>query len=369
MVKRLLYLNGLAVLGVILYHSSAWGYISMFWWTDHYRPVAVPNFAQLGGLTYFVLRFIEGAIIFAIPSFLFVSGFFVSVATGRSQSTVSWKVVLTRIKTLAIPFLIWSILVLLFQLLQGQKYTLGGAVSAVLTGQIYPPYYYVPVLIELYLLSPFLVPLAKKRWELLLVVAGGVQLIVLLLRYPEILGLNIPLLEPFYFLTTGWLFPGYLFWFCFGIVFGFHLPQFKQTIVRFKWVSLAGIFVFFILGMAEWESLLRLSGQPWIGPQETLVDNLYAGAFILSFLAFESFIPPFSSQLANIGGKSYGIYLVHAPVLEFTARVIYHIAPILLATQLILQPILWVVGLGVPLVMMEIVDRSSARKFYGYLFG
>jgi hypothetical protein len=47
MIKRMLYLNGLAVLTVILYHSSAWGFIGMFFWTDRYRPVSVPNFDQL----------------------------------------------------------------------------------------------------------------------------------------------------------------------------------------------------------------------------------------------------------------------------------------------------------------------------------
>jgi peptidoglycan/LPS O-acetylase OafA/YrhL len=79
---------------------------------------------------------------------------------------------------------------------------------------------------------------------------------------------------------------------------------------------------------------------------------------------------PFSSQVSQIGIKSYGIYLIHALFLELVARGIYRIAPQLLANQMLLFLLLCAVGLGAPLLMMRIVDRiQPLRKFYGYLFG
>jgi hypothetical protein len=97
---------------VILYHASAWGFIAMFFWTDRYRPVTVPNFDMLGGATYFSLRAIEQLIIYGIPTFMFVSGFFIAISTGRSQKAVPWRLVYERIKNLAIPFVLWSLIIL-----------------------------------------------------------------------------------------------------------------------------------------------------------------------------------------------------------------------------------------------------------------
>jgi len=46
----------------------------MFWWTDRYLPVSVPNFDQFGGPSYYFYRVLEQLVIFMIPAFFFVSG-------------------------------------------------------------------------------------------------------------------------------------------------------------------------------------------------------------------------------------------------------------------------------------------------------
>ena len=119
MVRRLLLLNGLAVLGAVINHSSGWGFTAMFWWTDRYMDVSVPDFAQIGSLSYYVLRAMEQLIMFSIPSFLFVSGFFMAFATGRNRDTVEWSVVGSRIRTLLIPYLLWSVALFVWKGLDG----------------------------------------------------------------------------------------------------------------------------------------------------------------------------------------------------------------------------------------------------------
>jgi peptidoglycan/LPS O-acetylase OafA/YrhL len=369
MVRRLLYLNGLAVLGVILYHASAWGFIAMFWWTDRYRSVSVPNFDQLGSISYFGLRMVEQLIIFSIPSFLFVSGFFISIATGKYQETIGWNVIFARIKTLVIPFLIWSAIILGLKRLQGQVNSPLGMLEMIFTGQVEPPYYYVPVLVQLYLISPLLVPLARVRWRPVLVIAALVQILAVGLRYTPILQIYFPGREILLLLTQNWLFPANLFFFVFGMVTGFQLPKFKRWLQRYRWVFLGGLLVIFVLGVIEWEALLLGSGQSWIAPQETIIDNLYAAMFLLTFLAFEQVRLPLADKISYLGTRSYGIYLVHSPVLEYTSRMIYHLAPIILSLPLLFQSVLWVAGLGVPLLLMAIVNRSPFRRFYSYLFG
>lgn len=368
MIKRLLYLNGLAVLTVILYHSSAWGFIAMFYWTDQYRPVNVPNFDMLGSPSYFALRGIEQLIIYGIPAFLFVSGFFIAISTRRSEKTIGWKLIVSRVKNLIIPFVIWSLVILGLEIAQGARYSVLELIRTLVLGQTTDAYYFVPVLVQMYLLSPFLVPLARNNWKLLLAAAGVLQVFVMLLHYTQILNLGV-VTGPLSVLTRSWFFPGFIFWFALGIVIGFHLDAFKPTLVRLRWFFVAGLVMFFVIGIFEWEYLLQASGEAWIGPRETLIDNFYALFFLLTFLAFQTTRLPLPGQLSELGTKSYGIYLVHSPVLEYTARIIYNFVPFLLAYQILFQPILYAAGLGIPLLLMAVVNRSPFRRYYSYLFG
>jgi peptidoglycan/LPS O-acetylase OafA/YrhL len=369
MIKRLLYLNGLAVMTVILYHASAWGFISMFFWTDRYREVSVPNFDQLGGLTYYGLRAIEQIVIYGIPTFLFVSGFFVAISTGRTQETISWKIVLNRAKNLFIPFLIWSLVILSLKIIQGERYDILEMVSMVLQGRVTDAYYFVPVLIQMYLLAPFLVPLARRNWKLLLFFSALLQGLVVFMRYQILLGIEPGLLAPIGFISRSWLFPGFIFWFSLGLVVGLNVEVLKPVLYRVRWWLLSGVILFFVLGMVEWELILQASGKDWIGPRETFVDQVYALFFIFTFLAFPDFTPPLPNQVESLGKRSYGIYLVHSPVLEYTARGVYHLAPVLLGYQIVLQPLLYLTGLGLPLLLMAIINRSALRKNYHLLFG
>ena len=370
MVRRLLYLNGLAVIGVVLNHALAWSYIALFWWAHRYRSVASPNFDQMGSATYYVLRAAEQAIIFSIPAFLFVSGFFVAVAAGRAQTTIRWSIVVVRIRDLVIPYLLWSLLIFASDFLQsGQALPALAYLKRLAIGAAADPFYYVPMIVQLYLLAPFLTPLARTRPRVLLLGSGLLQGIVLLLRYVAILQLDLPAARPLLWLTTSWLFPGYIFWFAGGIVVGFHLAQVRALAARLRWGLVAAIVALFFACLFEWEALLRLSGRAWIGPRETLLDCLFSFAVLFAFLAFDRARLPAFERLSELGPQSFGVYLAHSPILEYTARGIYHLAPALLGLLLLFLSILVALGLGLPLLLMTAVKRSPARPLYSYLFG
>ncbi len=79
---------------------------------------------------------------------------------------------------------------------------------------------------------------------------------------------------------------------------------------------------------------------------------------------------PWSRTLNELSKRSYGIYLVHAPLVDLSARVIRKTAPWMLEYQVIIVPLLFAVGIGVPLLAMGAVSRwPPARRFYRYLFG
>jgi hypothetical protein len=187
------------------------------------------------------------------------------------------------------------------------------------------------------------------------------------IRYWLILGLDIPV--AFQILARGWLFAGYGFWFVFGMVFGFQQARFKAVFARWRWFLLAGTFLAMGASMFEWEVLLRYSGQPWISPRETLLDQVYALFFLAAFIGFENTRLPWSKTFNYLGANSFGVYLVHTLGLVYAAKVIYRFAPAILGMDLVFQLILYAAGLGTPLILMWIVDHSPARRLYSTIFG
>jgi peptidoglycan/LPS O-acetylase OafA/YrhL len=369
MIKRLLYLNGLAILGVLLYHASGWGFVALFWWTDRYQAVSAPNFGQVGSAEYFLLRFIEQLGTAAVPAFLFVSGFFVAFATGRSQRTIGWNVVGSRIKNLLIPYLLWSLAFFAVDAALGNTYSLAIYLRRLLLGQATESFYYVPLLVQFFLLSPLLVPIARRRWKTLLAVAAVVQLGLHLLRYLQYLGPDSLEIDRMLGVATSRFFPGHLLYFSVGLVIGFHLPAAKQLLERCRWALLIATPALLMLSMVEWELLLRQSGQDWLAPAVTVMDDLYSLAFVLTVLAFERVTLPLTKPMGDLGTRSYGIYLSNALVLMLVAKAIYRLTPGLLDQTMLFVAILITLGLAVPLAMMALVNRTPARRYYRYIFG
>ncbi len=103
--KRLLTLSGLAILAVVMNHASHSGFIAMFWWTDQYLPVTVPNYDQMGSLAYYGLVAAQKLAVFSVPAFLFITGMFLSYAARGSQTHLTWRMVRRRIFEFAAPLI------------------------------------------------------------------------------------------------------------------------------------------------------------------------------------------------------------------------------------------------------------------------
>jgi probable poly-beta-1,6-N-acetyl-D-glucosamine export protein len=368
MVRKLLYLNGLAIIGVILFHTAGTGFTAMFAWSHRHLPDSVPVMSQIGSLSYYGLRFFEQLAVFSIPAFLFVSGFFVAVTTGRRE-TIDGKSVLARSRSLVIPYLIWTTITLALLMLEGRRYGIADFIRIYLTGSANPVLYFVPLLVQFYLLSPIMVRMARRNWKAFLLLAGLLQIAVQALSYPLFLGLDVSNAAQLPAFVPKWLFLSRIFWFPLGIVAGFHTEGLKAWLDRNRTWLFASILIMLPLGMLEWELYYRLSGLQWLEHRETYLDSLFSLAAVFSVLALDTKRLPRLSTISTLGANSFGIYLVHALVIEYTARILYHIAPAILGYQIILQPLLIIVGLGIPILMMSIADRHPIRRGYAYLFG
>lgn len=369
MVRRLLYINGLATIAAVIHHSMHWILTGLFWWTDRYRSVTIPNYDELGSLSYYGIRLIDQLAFFGVPAFLFVSGFFIAIATGSNEKTVSWKIVGNRIKKLLPPYFLWSLVIILVDGLLGQTYSLQSIIKALITGGVAPPFYYVPVLIQLLILSVFLVPLSRARPKLMFVFTLLLQIPVTIATYTSILEKGAADTGLFFSIFRDWHLPGYVFWFVLGLVVKFHLPEAQKFLERNFRLLVIGAILTFFLGVVEWDFLRGLSNREWISPQLTLVDKVFALLFLLVLISIRQPQLPLHSQLNYIGVRSYGVYLTHSLVLTLVAKMTYHLLPSLLAYAYIFGFVLVATGLILPLISMELMNRSPLRRYYQYVFG
>jgi probable poly-beta-1,6-N-acetyl-D-glucosamine export protein len=365
-------LSGLAIIAVAINHATNWGYIAMFWWTDQYLPVTVPNYDQMGSFSYYLLVIAQKLSVFCVPAFLFVTGMFLAYAARGSQSHLTWETVRRRIFNLLPPYLLWIIIMYIAQYFMDEKRT----VLQYLWGLISiedSPFFFVPLIIVYYLISPFLVELARQRMKLLLSIGIAVLVMGIVrgylgiaLHYYQVEGSILNQLTPF--LRQEKIFE-YFFYYVFGMIAGFYQAPIKAWIIRFRWILLAAAVVSGILAVLESEWVFQTMNIVWRSRTLTLPTAIYSIAMILCFWAFEQVKIPFSGLLYRLGTDTLGIYLIHQIIMLVVPKVIYHVLPILMGYQILYQPVLVISAVGIPILMMNITRKLPIRVYYRYIFG
>jgi len=357
MTRRLLLLNGLAVLMVPLHHSTSFGLQAMFQWADRYLPVSRPNYDQLGSLPYYILMFIRQLDSFGVPAFLVVSGFFIAFMGKGEGQQVTWKMVWPRIRVLLAPFILWTIL---------RYILLMRAPDSI--DDVLDPYYYVVLMVQFFLLAPVLVPWARKNWWSLLCVAALLQLTIEAAELFNALGVESVVLQAFRRFSFRWIFPARIFDFSLGVVIGTHLEGAKLWLAKAKWALLAGVVVTLAVALFEYQFLSSLSDRVWLGANNPGLSRiLYASLVGPCFLAFADVKWP--QRLADLGVNSFGVYMANIPFQFSAASIMYHAFPWALGVQLVYQSVLISVGIAGPLLLMRLWRASPARPYYRLLFG
>ena len=367
--RRLLILNGLAIIAVVANHASHAGFVAMFWWTNLYRDVTVPNFDQMGSLSYYGLVAEQTLALFSVPSFLFVSGVFIAYAMRGKQSRLNWRMIKKRVINLLPPYLIWTLGFLIIEIvITGARYTLAEFVRNFITIR-YSPFFFVPLLIVYFAFSPLLAPLAKRHWKWLLAAAVVIQITAIVRSYARLIGWqsNWGQIPNFVFSSQV---TEYFFFYVAGIIAGLRLMPLKQAVFKIRWLLLGLTILFAVLavGEAEW-AFQQYEVQSWRSVTLSMPTFLYAVSFILCYLAFDHVKLPFSKILYQIGVGTLGIYLIHKSVLLILPKLVYHLLPFVLGYQILYQILLISISIGIPMFLMKITKRSALKKHYRVFFG
>ncbi len=213
-----------------------------------------------------------------------------------------------------------------------------------------------------------MIDFARKNWVLFLILTGLLQLGIDLIPYVITFLPKDASIVQFVRAIPKWLFIARLFWFSFGIIVFVKREAFQNFFIRKQKVWFALALGFFVISLVEKELLLSFAGADLIGTRETIFNSLYGLAILFWILGLNGKLPQ-KNWVEKVGSQSLGIYLVHVPVMELTARLIYHFVPQLIYTTIVFTIIIAVAGLLIPLLLMKIVKPSPLKNFYGYVFG
>ena len=193
--------------------------------------------------------------------------------------------------------------------------------------------------------------------------------VLTLARYPLILRPTGRESPEFLRMIANWNLPRYAIWFIGGILAESYLVGFRAGLAHRRRELIAGAAVVGALGFAESEWVRRASGRDWLSPEATLLNTVFVGLLLLALLAVEGKEPRFAGRVRTLGTMSFGVYLMHVPILEVVARGIYHVMPQLLGMFVLLYAILVISGVGVPVTAMYVARRTPLRRLYPFFFG
>lgn len=361
MSNRLLFLSGLAILMISVQHATAYGLQAMFSWSNSIQTGAVTPDEVFTSLPYYVTMILRQLAAFAVPGFLFISGYFLAFMARGKNSKVTFQTMLPRIKILLPPFFIWTII----------RFAMLRSIPASVE-DFFQPYHFIPLLIQFYLIAPLLVPLARKHPVFLLLAFGAMQLGVQYFRYLDDLGMQLTGLSALIAETPRWLFFGQQpFWFPLGLVVGLHTQSIVPRLVKMRWALVAMTVLLAILSVVEYFVADRLNGEIWIGPSFSgFIRNFYILFMILALISIDIAASPVKSFIQTLGSQSLGIYLANIPSIYAVALLMYHLTPWALEIQVIYQVVLTIAGLAIPLLLMRMVrSLNSLRPSYRYIFG
>lgn len=341
-------LSGLAMLLIVLNHTIEMGTSA---------PVQA-GYPAVEGPLRMLLSLLQGLGVFAVPTFLFISGTFVAYAARGEPPTLTGKFLKNSLSHILWPYLLWSLVFYLVVFWQfDEHYGPLGTVKNLLTGY---PFHFVPLLVLYYVLAPLLVRVGRRWGWLVIAGIGLVQLFLINVLHPGALGFTLPsqaqaLVPP----VIGRTLADWAIYFPLGLVFGLNAKRWLPALQRLKWAAATGAVVFFVLGFLHFSKVITVPLASYLAP--------------LSFVLFAPSIKrdwiPGARRLETVGKRSYGLYLTHLLVLDLTLWSIQVLAPGLFRFQLLLLPLLFAVALFVPLLAMDGLARSPRRTVYRYVFG
>ncbi len=306
----------------------------------------------------FLVYLLSGLGIFAVPIFLYLSGCFFSYAAKEDNLKANYKIVWVNLRNVLFPYLIWSaIFYLQVYFVHGQTCTPGECLKQLIVGY---PFNFVPLMMFYYLLAPILIVLLRYMgWSLILII-GGLQLILLNIVSPGVLGFQFP----------GWMsifappvlsspLSEWAIFFPLGLLYVKYAPGYLPMVRKYRWVLVAIIIGLYGLALLDVLSLIAFPIARYICPI----------FFILLAPTFNRNSMPYVKTIESLGKRAYGLYLTNLIMLDLMTTLLHNLVPEIFSVYYFVLPVLFYLTIQIPIWVMQITERIRKPPIHRYVFG
>jgi probable poly-beta-1,6-N-acetyl-D-glucosamine export protein len=260
-----------------------------------------------------VLLLYRQSLNFAVPVFLFISGYFLS--NKKIDSFEEYKRFLThRLSRVLIPYLFWSILILSSGIIISHDFNIKRIVFKLLTGGALVPYYFIILIVQFYLLTPMFHHINKISHGFILIIAINILSLlfsyITRLYYGSVFSSLVVYAMPFYM---------WIVFYEFGVLY----RNFDRYRISNRKATLIVLLIAFSLVLSLFEAKYIILKYDNLGVALSAVkfsSFLYSGCFIAGFLYIRQKVNKWPNIMVSLGNYSFGIYLIHMLVIYAIIR-------------------------------------------------
>ena len=353
-------LRGLAIIGVIAIHTAAHD---------------VGNVAA--SLDYWLLTLQTMLFRFAVPSFLIVSGFFISC---KEQDALQGKlkdIIIRRIQKVAFPYVIWSALYFLIFLLLGVQFSRNPAIiffEKLLTGSVVLHLYFLTLIIQLYLFSYFGFMENGHATKMTMILAVAAFLVFTIPLYMITIDASeLAVMKAGYYFRAfeRSFFPRWLLFFMLGRWMGIHWKEVEYFTLKHRRLLSLSVVISFVFCWLDFYILRLYSENMHLLPPDWMISCLLFGSlFTVWFLTLRTRNNLMLGWLGKLGAVSFGVYLLHEPFLSLLMSSNFWLSNIgILPNIFIRQSVAILSGLGVSLIIFAALQRILPTRARRYMLG
>jgi len=337
--------RGLAIIAVVAIHTSDTG----FPW----------RYSATGEWNFFFLVAYRQLLNFAVPAFIFISGYWLSKEPIKSLKDYK-TFLIKRLSLIFIPYLFWAFILLGYAVVKTHDINVYRIIFKLLTGGAGRGYFFIILIAQLYVITPLLQYINRKPYALILVlILNIISLSALYLsRVYNIIG-HLPAALPFY---------SWIIFYEIGLLIG---SCGDKTFVakNMRFFILPALLVFLLASELEGMILLlKYDNLSFAASAVKYSSFLYSVSIILGFLFIRERIRYWPKSLVLIGSYSFGIYLIHPFILDKVVNTFQKIN-IVYALQPLYQFIVVLITISICFVLIRITRKLLPKTFCYKILG
>lgn len=316
--------------------------------------------AEAGSTLSTAIAVINRSLHFVVPAFVFMTALVLTRSAMRRLDL--GKYYAARIRTALLPYLLWTVLYVLFRVVTHQDPLAALADPArwqvwLQYGKGYFHLYFLLIVLQFYLVLPLLLPLWRRRWPFLavIVVAFGLQFLVFWLNRTGVLNFRFPGTMALWYVPALTL----------GMYFGANEGAFEALWARWRWWFVGAA----VLALAWYVpvAVTLLEGGRVSSVTYSAANWTFTAAAVLALFGLAQVLAPFQTRwrglLVYLGTVSLQIYLLHPAVLWFLERLGFPGRPVAFLGVLAVYGL---IALGIPVLIARLLEgRALSRWLFG----